>query len=273
MTPETRPTADELGISDVEYERILRGLERRDAAGEPAGSGPGGTTSEAPPHPRRPAWASLLLLCASALLLVLLRQGGGGSDEPAHAFLHEVNGTPITYSSCKQIPVEVYPAGGPPNAEALVREAVAIVRRASGLDIVVTGAFGGHATNWNFQDSDAIRADDPVSVSWQDGSAIERLSGEVLGLGGSSVFTRRSTGQQRLAAGAIALSREDYALWTRTGNEAEQLGVLLHEFGHVLGLDHVDSRGELMYPEAIGRSTFGPGDLEGLRALGQGPCL
>ena len=73
-------------------------------------------------------------------------------------------------------------------------------------------------------------------------------------------------------AGTIALSRDYYAELTESGDGAEQLAVLLHELGHVLGLDHVESPGELMYSDNIGRTTFGPGDLEGLRALGQGPC-
>jgi len=49
--------------------------------------------------------------------------------------------------------------------------------------------------------------------------------------------------------------------------------VILHEFGHVLGLAHVDSPGELMYVHNVGRTTYGPGDVEGLRLLGRGPCL
>lgn len=49
--------------------------------------------------------------------------------------------------------------------------------------------------------------------------------------------------------------------------------MLLHEFGHVFGLAHVDSPGELMYRRNVGRTTFGPGDREGLRRLGRGPCV
>ena len=49
--------------------------------------------------------------------------------------------------------------------------------------------------------------------------------------------------------------------------------MLLHEFGHVFGLDHVGSSAELMYEDNIGRTSLGQGDLEGLRRLGQGPCV
>ena len=48
--------------------------------------------------------------------------------------------------------------------------------------------------------------------------------------------------------------------------------IVQHELGHVLGLDHVDDPGELMYDTSSGRTDFGPGDLEGLARLAGVPC-
>lgn len=46
-------------------------------------------------------------------------------------------------------------------------------------------------------------------------------------------------------------------------------GTILHELGHLAGLDHVDDEGELMYPRpGLGPPFFGPGDLAGLARLG-----
>ena len=46
---------------------------------------------------------------------------------------------------------------------------------------------------------------------------------------------------------------------------------LLHELGHIVGLDHVKVPDQLMYSgkfPTFGLHDFGPGDLEGLRRLG-----
>lgn len=49
--------------------------------------------------------------------------------------------------------------------------------------------------------------------------------------------------------------------------------MLLHEFGHVFGLAHVDTTDELMSEKGQGVMSYAVGDLEGLRLLGQGPCI
>lgn len=50
--------------------------------------------------------------------------------------------------------------------------------------------------------------------------------------------------------------------------------VVPHELGHLVGLAHVNSPSQLMYPQAqLGVTDFGAGDLTGLAALGKGVCL
>jgi hypothetical protein len=257
------PSASELGISDIQYERILRDLGRRGSDGEPV----------ATPAPRRSPWRHLPLgvLVLLVVFITIGRLGPTGGHEPAYAFIETVDGRPVTYSSCSVIQVAVYPSGGPPDAEQLVREAVATMRSATGLDIVVAGAFGGHAPNWNFKAA-PVTVGDPISVSWHDSDSIAEVTDEVAGVGGSRRIPAPNGGQ-RWVAGTIALSSDYYEQLTARSDHDESVAVLLHEFGHVFGLDHVDSPGELMYAHNIGRTTLGPGDLEGLRRLGQGPCL
>jgi predicted Zn-dependent protease len=48
--------------------------------------------------------------------------------------------------------------------------------------------------------------------------------------------------------------------------------ILDHELGHVVGLGHVQDPHELMYDEQLERTTFGPGDLQGLARVGSVAC-
>jgi hypothetical protein len=262
------PTAAELGVSDAEYARILRDLRER-----------GGVVVPPPPAapPVRPSAVGrvlgvlLAVAIAIAVLVPRLGLGGDGDFDPEYAF-GETNGDqPVGFSSCRMIQVAVYPAGGPPDAEQLVREAVARLRSATGLDIVVIGAYGGHAPNWNFEAA-PIRPGDPISVSWQDGSAIQEMTDDVAGLGGSPVIDGPNGVRFRIG-GTIALSRDYYDYLARRNDHGEGLAVILHEFGHVLGLGHVRSSHELMSEDNNGQLDFGPGDLEGLRKLGRAPCV
>jgi hypothetical protein len=261
MDPRTPPTAAELGISDVEYERILRDLRRRRGEDQPP---------PPPSPPQRRSRRKPLAVLGVVTAVLLVSRLSTSDPEPEYAFLKTVHGQPVTYSSCRPLQVAVYPAGGPPDAEALVREAVDLLRSATGLDIVVSGVFGGYAPNWNFKAA-PITPGDPISVSWQDGDAIAEMSDHTAGLGGSPVFTG-PRGTERLAAGTIALSRQYYAVLAERGDHGRERAVLLHEFGHVFGLAHVGSKHEIMYKSVTDTTTYGPGDLEGLRRLGQGPC-
>jgi hypothetical protein len=270
MDQEPLPTADELGVTAVEYERIVRGLRQRqqDGTGAPYRGSPAQISR---PVAARTRWRRALTWRRAVPLVVFLvvlvvRHGAGASGGPGYAFIDTVNGQPVTQSSCKPLRVAVYPAGGPSDAEALVREAVGILRSATGLDIVVAGVFGGYAPGWNFQEAPLL-PEDPVGVSWQDSAAIKDLSGDVAGLGGSSPVTSPA-GTTYLVSGTIALSKDFFA----HADHADKLAVVLHEFGHVLGLDHAGSRKDVMYP-VLTATKLGPGDLEGLRRAGKGPCV
>jgi hypothetical protein len=55
------------------------------------------------------------------------------------------------------------------------------------------------------------------------------------------------------------------------GKGATRGELLLHELGHVVGLNHVTSRKQVMYPtiQTSGSSTYSAGDRAGLRKLGR----
>ena len=263
MDERTPPTAADLGISEAEYERILRDLDDR-LRGDDAGIQGEPGSSWTPSPLRRTVAKSLLVgaIAPLALVLALLGRAPASDTEPEHAFLDMTSDGPVGYTSCRPIQVAVYPAGGPPDAVELTRDAVARVAGVTGLDIRVIGPFGGAAPNWNFEAA-PVHADGPISVSWQDGDAIAELTDHVAGLGGSRVMDYPD-GRRRLVAGTIALSIDYYQVLEAAGDRELQRAILLHELGHVFGLDHVDNPGELMSEDGSGLTDYGPGDLEGL---------
>ena len=57
-------------------------------------------------------------------------------------------------------------------------------------------------------------------------------------------------------------------------NEGVARSVILHELGHLVGLDHVNDAHQIMWPRgnSTGLTEYQPGDLAGLALLGQGSC-
>lgn len=189
---------------------------------------------------------------------------GGGS----YAFLQTQGDdeTPVGYDPCTPVRVVVNERLAPDDADRVLARAVAEVREASGLDVLVVGR-----TN----DPPLAHEDDPkgphgwrpVQVSWTDADEVPDLAGRVAGLGGSTWLDEG--GRRRYVTGEVMLDTPDVTDDGRGGEVAT--AVLMHELAHVLGLDHVDDRGELMHPSST-RTAWGPGDRYGLSVLGDLPC-
>jgi hypothetical protein len=111
-----------------------------------------------------------------------------------------------------------------------------------------------------------------VLVAWSDEGEVPDLKGRVAGVGGSAAATR--AGHDWFVTGSVILDGADLAdvVQRRTGR-AQVRAVIMHEFGHLLGLDHVRAADELMHVSNVGMTAFGPGDRAGLAALGSGECV
>ena len=70
----------------------------------------------------------------------------------------------------------------------------------------------------------------------------------------------------------VALDRFDFVDYDMSRDQPYAQAILDHEFGHLVGLDHVHDKDELMNEENLGLTSYGPGDLEGLARLGDIAC-
>lgn len=183
-------------------------------------------------------------------------------------------GIPAAYDPCRPVHYVVNPALMPDVARTLVPDAVAAVSAATGLVLVDDGLTSEPLT----VERDVIQPARygtrwaPVLIGFGTAQTYPPLAGDVAGVGGSSLVQPRGPASGRLVTGQVALDVDALEQLVTTGRSDEARAVIMHELGHVVGLDHVDDPEQLMYPSNRGRTSFGAGDLQGLAALGNGVC-
>lgn len=179
------------------------------------------------------------------------------------------DGEPVTYDPCKPIRYVVNDSLAPAGTDGLLQDAVRRVSVASGLVFELEGT------------SDRLPGSPgeplmtrPVLVAWTTPQIVPQLAGRVAGIGGSTAVTTDSGVERQYVTGEVALDAPQLSeVLARPYGGLQVRAIIMHELGHLVGLAHVADRRELMYRDNVGQLDFGPGDREGLAALGSGRCF
>jgi predicted Zn-dependent protease len=79
--------------------------------------------------------------------------------------------------------------------------------------------------------------------------------------------------QLAYVSGQVVFDREDLSN-AKVPDRRDARAVMLHELGHLVGLDHTADRREIMFSEGqFNVIDYGPGDLRGLASLGTQQCF
>ncbi len=171
-------------------------------------------------------------------------------------------GEPVGYNPCEVIEVAINPDGAPGDHQELVETAIARTSEATGLQFELVGTTED-------REFESMSMDDPVLVMWADETEAPDLEGDIAGVGGSYRVSAYGGGRERYVTGFVILDRDAYEDM-RSGDIRQ--AIVDHEFGHLVGLGHVDDPRQLMHERGGFATSYGDGDLAGLAELGAIGC-
>ncbi len=240
-----------------------------------------GTWSPPPPEPQRqrrfPVWVigsavlTIFFMGAAAVVSFMTRYD---PDDHTHEYLFldtDSSGEPFRWNPCEPIHYVVNLGLAPEGSMQDVQEAVRRVSIATGVEF----DYDGPTDEMPEEDRFAYQPDRygdrwaPVLIAWVDpaDTDIAFKSGSHTAAGVAAPMVPFFGGDV-LVSGWVAINLRDP---NPPGFDfvGAQGPVVLHELGHVMGLNHVQNTGELMEPSGGGVTDFGVGDLEGLQRLGR----
>ena len=223
----------------------------------------------------------MLVLVLVAVLRVAASHAGeqavpGPLDPRGFQFMRVDPGTgdPVAYNACQPVHYVINPAGAPEGVVDNVHEAFEITSRATGINFVFDGPTDevGSMERSSYQPDRYGEKWAPILISWVTGPPTGSDSANAIGLGGSA-YEFNDSGKPVFVSGSATF---DASVPLQPGFGGETWGqVILHELGHVVGLDHVRDDRSVMNPVlGLRPASWGEGDRAGLWSLGVGgKCL
>jgi hypothetical protein len=184
------------------------------------------------------------------------------------------DGSPVGYSPCRPLHYVVNASLAPEGAAGLVPLAIQAISKATGIQFVDDGATDEQPSVQRapYQPETYGERWAPLLISWTTPDVAPKLGGKVIGTGGSTHYSY-GTGPKSYVTGSLELDAPQMAAeLERPDGTAYATAVILHELGHVMGLEHVNDPVQLMYPEIGAPDGLAAGDLNGLYQLGRTSC-
>jgi hypothetical protein len=235
------------------------------------------------PRRRRGATAVVAVLTTIAIVGSLGIVGGvvsdlsrprGSTDE--YRFLATAGGRPVRWNPCDPIHYVANVTRAPDGSIEDVHQAIARVSEVTGVGFI----YDGLTDEVPQRDRAAYQPERyggdwaPLVIAWVSQSQTDiqfQKENEYFAAVARPVGPPDGTPQ--FVSGWVVVNAADPNPpgWSYTGSQGP---TVLHELGHIMGLDHVSSQAELMEPSGGSVTDFGPGDLAGLERLGRNQgCL
>ncbi|HET7899654.1 MAG TPA: hypothetical protein VFL59_00600 [Candidatus Nanopelagicales bacterium] len=198
----------------------------------------------------------------------------GSSKDFAYLSLQADGVTPVTWSPCRPIHYVVRREGEPAGGVDVLQSAVDEISKATGLTFVFDGRTSEPLADRRNLYQPKVYGERwaPVLIAWTEPGTDEGLAGDNLAWA-EPYSVVADDGDEVDVSGEIHVDSAVFADELAHGEQKQARATLLHELGHLVGLDHVSNRALLMNPDEVeGVDDFTAEEKRGLASLGAGAC-